>query len=493
MSVPITIKWAGQKSFEVEVDTNEDGATLKMQIYSITGVEVERQKILVKGGPLKDDQDMSKLGLKPKQVLMMMGSATELPQAPSQKIVFMEDMDASELAKATQTPPGLQNLGNTCYMNSTLQMLRAIPELQTELDAFPGSNVTGSLRDLYKSMNNTSESFPPAIFLQSLRTAFPQFAERARSGMGYAQQDAEECWSQIMHTLRQNLRAAGSNTGNVESSLDKYLGGKLQTVMTCSESDAEPSVTSEESFIKLNCHIGGTTNFMIDGIKDSMVDQLEKHSDVLGRNAIFTKTSKVTRLPKYLSVNFVRFFFKAGIQKKAKILRKVGFPFDLDASELCAPELRKQMAPIRDRVRELQKADEDAERARKRTKTQLSDSGASLKEINVRMDEMKEEAPKTNMQKEVDALITDEMKADEGANHCGLYELIGVLTHSGASADSGHYQAWMKVPGKAAGEAGEWYRFNDEKVSIVDKDKIGTLAGGGESDGAYILLYQAKY
>lgn len=111
--LPITIKWAGQKPFDVEVDTEEPGSTLKSQIYSITGVEPDRQKILVKGGALKDEQDMSKLGLKPKQTLMLMGSASELPQAPTQKIVFMEDMDESELAKATKSPPGLENLGNT--------------------------------------------------------------------------------------------------------------------------------------------------------------------------------------------------------------------------------------------------------------------------------------------------------------------------------------------------------------------------------------------
>ncbi|CCG81850.1 Ubiquitin carboxyl-terminal hydrolase [Taphrina deformans PYCC 5710] len=486
--IPVTIKWAGQKPFEVEVDTEESGATLKMQIYSITGVETDRQKLLVKGGALKDDQDMSKLGLKPKQTLMLMGSASELPQAPTQKIVFMEDMDESELAMASKSPPGLQNLGNTCYMNSTLQLLRAIPELQTELGNFSGANLTGSLRDLYKSMDKTSESFPPAMFLQALRNVYPQFAQQSRSGMGFAQQDAEECWSQIIYTLRQNLKASTGSVSGAESSLDTFMSGRMKTIMTCAESDAEPVVETQEPFVKLNCHIGSTTNYMIDGIRDSLTDQIEKHSDVLDRNATFIKKSSVSRLPKYLNVNFVRFFFKTGIQKKAKILRKVGFPFELDATELCTDDLRQKIAPIRDRVRELQKAEEDAERARKRTKTQLTDEGASSSEISAKMDTMGASSDKPDLQKEVDSLLTEEMKNDTGANNCGLYELIGVLTHSGASADSGHYQAWMKAP-----MGDDWYRFNDDKVTVVSKEKIEGLAGGGESDSIYIGLYKSKF
>lgn len=372
-------------------------------------------------------------------------------------------------------------------MNSTLQLLRAIPELQTELGTFSGANLTCSLRDLYKSMDSTSESFPPARFLQALRTVFPQFAQQARSGHGFAQQDAEECWSQIIYTLRQNLKSSsGGSSTLVESSLDTFMGGRMKTIMTCAETDAEPAIETEEPFIKLNCHIGGTTNYMIDGIRDSLTDQIEKASDVLGRNATFVKKSAVSRLPKYLNVNFVRFFFKAGIQKKAKILRKVGFPFELDATELCTDELRKRIAPIRDRVREVQKAEEDAERARKRTKTQLTDSGASNDEISTKLDSMT--SPTTDLQQEVDSLLTEEMKQDIGANNCGLYELIGVLTHSGASADSGHYQAWMKAP---VGD--EWYRFNDDKVTTVGKEKIEGLAGGGESDSIYIGLYKSKF
>ena len=82
------------------------------------------------------------------------------------------------------------------------------------------------------------------------------------------------------------------------------------------------------------------------------------------------------------------------------------------------------------------------------------------------------------------------MAADEGSNKSGLYELRGVITHQGASADSGHYTSYVKKIGrmvddpKAPGgkrrdEDDRWWWFNDDKVSEVDPEKIETLAGGG--------------
>ncbi|KAK9473689.1 uncharacterized protein V1510DRAFT_317412 [Dipodascopsis tothii] len=498
-TIQISVRHAGKK-YDLEVSLEDSGYVLKSQLYSLTGVAPERQKILVKGGQLKDDVELGSVGLKAKQTLMMMGTAGELPKVPVEKPTFLEDLSDSQLAQATKEPTGLTNLGNTCYMNSSLQCIRLIPELQTALENFEspsamaGTDLTAALRDLFLRMKTQTSAYYPVMFLNALRAAFPQFAEQSQDGR-FKQQDAEEAYSQLLSVLNRSLPAAGGERKFVE----QYMAGEFATEMKCDETDAEPVVAGHEQFFKLDCHITISTNFMKDGIMAAMQEKIEKRSEVLGRDASFTLTKKVTRLPKYLTTHFVRFYWRRDIQKKSKILRKVTFPFELDATDLCAPELRDQLVPVRDRIREYKKVEEDRARAAKRARyNEAAGEPAAPAEPEP------EAAPEPDLKQAIEGLIPESLRADAGANRTGLYELIGVITHQGASADAGHYQCFAKqldgshtaAPAGPPGAANKkeepaWWRFNDDKVTEVPQSRIETFAGGGEADSALILLYRA--
>src|SRR5438046_10674338 len=129
-----------------------------------------------------------------------------------------------------------------------------------------------------------------------LRAAFPQFAQRSRESNAMAQQDAEECWSQILSILRANVKTPDQE----KSFVDTFMTVSIVSSLVCDESPEEHTITTTESFLKLNCHISNTTNFMHDGILAALSEKLDKRSDVLGRDAKWTKTSKVSRLQKYL-------------------------------------------------------------------------------------------------------------------------------------------------------------------------------------------------
>lgn len=62
--------------------------------------------------------------------------------------------------------------------------------------------------------------------------------------------------------------------------------------------------------------------------------------------------SKISRLPAYLTIQFVRFFYKEKEAINAKILKDVKFPLEFDAFELCSPELQNKLIPMREKFKE---------------------------------------------------------------------------------------------------------------------------------------------
>jgi hypothetical protein len=128
----VNIKWGKELYKDVELDTHEPPIIFKAQLFALTNVQPERQKIMFKGSTLNDETWSNfEKNLKDGVVLMMMGSVDALPQAPVQQTKFIEDLNDSQLAYALDMPVGLKNLGRFGFfflpVMSTYQTINLIP------------------------------------------------------------------------------------------------------------------------------------------------------------------------------------------------------------------------------------------------------------------------------------------------------------------------------------------------------------------------------
>ncbi|RZC43247.1 ubiquitin carboxyl-terminal hydrolase 14 [Asbolus verrucosus] len=468
----VKVKWGKESYPDIEVNTEEPPMLFKAQLFALTGVQPERQKVMIKGVTLKDS-DWDNFKLKDGVTILLMGSKEEdVPKEPVEKTVFVEDMNESELATALDLPAGLTNLGNTCYMNATVQCLKSVPELREALQSYqgevtdaggviPAQSITAALRDLYSTMDKGS-NVPPIVLLQMLHMAFPRFAEKNEHG-GFAQQDANECWTELVRMLQQRLPAktnTGSSKEQFKSLVDQYFGGTFDVELKCTETEDEQVTKNKEQFLQLSCFISQDVRYMHSGLRSKMQEQITKKSSILDRDAVYIKTSKISRLPAYLTIQFVRFYYKEKESINAKILKDVKFPIDFDAYDLCTPELQEKLAPMRAKFKELE--DAQVEAATKDKNKSKGDGTASEAE--------KKYGPYS-------------FEDDLGSNNSGYYTLQAVLTHRGRSSSSGHYVGWVRQSGD------KWIKCDDDNISPVTTEDILKLSGGGDWHCAYVLLY----
>ena len=60
-SYTIKVKWAKEVFNDVEVNTDEEPIVFKAQLFALTGVQPERQKVMLKGAILDQSWDKMKL------------------------------------------------------------------------------------------------------------------------------------------------------------------------------------------------------------------------------------------------------------------------------------------------------------------------------------------------------------------------------------------------------------------------------------------------
>uniref|UniRef100_A0A914H6N1 Ubiquitin carboxyl-terminal hydrolase n=1 Tax=Globodera rostochiensis TaxID=31243 RepID=A0A914H6N1_GLORO len=496
----VKIKW-GTEELSVNANLEETPLLFKAQLFELTNIPPERQKLIVRGKTISDES-WNGIKIQDGSVIMLIGSAGSM-------LVKSENVESSSLASSAEKarhkplPVGLRNLGNTCYMNSSLQCLKIIPEFEAALKQFnagqsaeraDGSQriklFTNSLEELYNEMNNLAKeqtnSYPeivPMLLVHVFRQTFPQFDTQDGRGQ-HQQQDANECFCEMLRMisdetvsmLEKNDDKCAQRPGVPSARAQKvplkqFFEIEHEVVVKCLEegSNDEPQ-RHKEKVLQLSCFLDQEVRYIQAGIRNKMVEEIEKKSKSLDRNAKFEKRSMVSRLPAYLSVQMVRFFYKEEKNISAKILKDVKFPIVLDVFDFCNSELQDKLKPARAALKEYDDAKIELMR-----KAKLSEGAEAKPDLTP------------------SGFHPNSFSDDIGSNNSGFYELKCLITHQGRSSSSGHYVAWVRIGDEdEKSDTAKWVVCDDSNISPVSEEEILKLSGGGDWHCAYVLIYGPK-
>lgn len=446
----IKVKW-GKETFDVEVSLTSTMQDLRGQLQSLTNVPADKQKIMgLKPAANKPETTLADAGVTPGKAIMLIGSAegTAIPTAQAAEV---EDTSGGH-AQTSATSNGLRNIANTCYLDSAIQLVRTMPEVKEALAAYTGGNALAKqLGVLLQTLDSTRDAVTPLALWTALIQLNPTFGERDERGVPM-QQDAQEALAALLRSVNEAL----------PSKLSRLFSGTLQKKLTCVDDAEDPGSETQVPFTMLTCNIAGEVQTLEAGLDQAFNETITARSEKLGRDdASFKSTSRISALPEYLVVHMVRFSWRNDIQKKAKILKPITFPMTLDMSTLITEELKQEQKPYREVIRA--RRDKELEK-RKRGRNETEDT--------------EEEGRK-------DGEAAQEVVPDVLHNESGYYELCGVISHKGRSADGGHYVYWGK-------KANQWLIFDDEHVAAVSEEDVKRLRGVGEAHIAYVLLYRSR-
>eukprot|EP00565_Helicotheca_tamesis_P003628 CAMPEP_0185740362 /NCGR_PEP_ID=MMETSP1171-20130828/37592_1 /TAXON_ID=374046 /ORGANISM="Helicotheca tamensis, Strain CCMP826" /LENGTH=588 /DNA_ID=CAMNT_0028412183 /DNA_START=45 /DNA_END=1811 /DNA_ORIENTATION=- len=419
-----------------------------------------------------------------------------------------------------------------------------------------------SLRDLFDNLDRNTDAVPPSNFVMATKMAFPQFAQTGPRGQPM-QQDAEEFYSNLLSVvggeMKENCLTAGfqqggtsasgptpEELGGAENLADALFGMKMEETLTCDEFSssetaaassekkedamdvdtntsalAEPPVVSYDLHRKLVCNIQGgsdssaqvNVNHLAEGVALSLSGKIEKHSEILGRDAVWTRTQRIARLPPVLVVQFGRFYWKATPDSadhagvKCKVMKPVAFTGTFDVYEFCSEKIQKVLKKARDAA-----AQEEEDRIAKKLKggdddEKMESVEGETKEGETATNEDEDEEEAAAMKAALAMSLEEDGEPDAPVgpglppDFQGMYELFAVVTHKGRDADGGHYMGWVKAAHQSDNAQkiadtdemnDDWFVFDDDEVSPCKTEDVLKLKGGGDWHMSYLNFYRAK-
>ena len=339
--------------------------------------------------------------------------------------------DDNIIYKICTSAKGLENLGNTCFMNTCLQNLihseYFIKSLiyKKELISKRNTPVTYyfiKLLELIISSNNKEIDFvSPKDFKEIISTKHQRFR-------GYSQQDCQEFCRIILEDMNQELNEIEKPEPYKElSTLNK---SKIE----CDKEFDETFKKRENSLI-MDCFYSQIINiFKCEcGFETYSFQKVLDFPLLLPKRNDNTVTIKEL-LDEFFETEEIKFETKCEKCHKKKIHEK---------------------------------------------KIKISQPPNILILSLQRIDERKKKKNKCLVEFPEKLCIIDYIDDDCGHKNENKYELYGMCKHIG-DMEFGHYFAYIKINGK------QWYEFNDSKVKPFPEENISSF----ESSSAYILFYQ---
>ena len=355
---------------------------------------------------------------------------------------------------------GLQNLGNTCFLNAVLQCLTYTPALANFFlnnEHQKHKNLSSGFNSLYEMGNlvkntlvhskNKHHAVPPTAFVKNIRALSKTF----KKGRQEDSHEFARCLLDSMHKrccmLDQNGKKIGANPIDPESKqaettfIWRIFGGQLRSCVTCQSCGRESvkldpcmdvslecaKVKSLEQALKLFTRVE-----VLDGDNKYRCEGCKKLSRA-------RKQFSVDKAPNVLQIQLKRFeFVPFG---RGKLSQFIEYPLVLDLTSYLTSSLR---------------SNESVRRGKKRNKSGNNKNNNMLDDI----------------------MGSASAKSKE-ASSSSVYDLIGVLVHAGSSMNSGHYYSYVKA------QNGFWFEMDDESVTNVSEKTV-------LRQKAYLLFYTLR-
>ena len=343
---------------------------------------------------------------------------------------------------------GLRNYGATCYLNSLFQQFFMNPSFNYILYKFQiekENSENSVISNMQIAFQSLKESWKKYYTLINFIKSF-KFAFNGNPINVKIQQDSDEFLAILCDEIEKEAKKY-----NMENCLEESFKGKISNEIVSLEKEYPYYSCTDEPFVKITLDIKSHRTL------EETLDFFIKEEILEGENKYF-----VDKYNKKISISK-----RCSIKKMSNtvIIHLKRFEFDYYTF----------------------------------TNNKLNDYLKFPKEINFK----KWTKAYLNLNKKNESKITEEEKENLIENKLD-YQLTGILVHSGSTLASGHYYSFIMDQ-----QNGEWYRFDDTKISNFDIKDIEIECFGDDKENnnnnynnmfynfqkchnAYLLFYTRK-